>query len=374
MKILWRSDSPLAVGSGYGQQTALFVPRIAAALGHEIVVSAPGSYRGVPLWWGDHMIIGGARDPYGNDVLAGDLQAHEIDLLLTLCDVFTLHPSAGDIARANSCHWIPIDTQPAGEIDLAVLRDGGGTPIAMSRFGERMLADEGCDPLLYVPHGVDSALFAPGEPNEGPFTIGVDAANKDLSVRKRIPNQMLAFARFREWHPEARLEIHAASQASPGLNLKAVALRLGIADACEWPDLYSYTTGIIPDTTMAGWYQGLDVLSNCSNEGFGLAVLRAQSCGVPVVVSDCSAGTELCGAGWKVPGELEWTDGHNSFWHWPYPKAIEAAYEAAWQAREDGKMPALRAKARAFAEQYDADLVLERDWRPALKALEAGLR
>ena len=44
MKILWRSDSPLAV-SGYANQTALFVPRI-AALGHEIVISAPGSYRG----------------------------------------------------------------------------------------------------------------------------------------------------------------------------------------------------------------------------------------------------------------------------------------------------------------------------------------
>lgn len=371
MKILWRSDSPLAV-SGYAGQTALFVPRI-AALGHEIVISAPGSYRGIPLWWGDHMIIGGAKDGHGNDVLAGDYQSHEADLLITLCDLFTLYPSASDIARMNAAHWMPVDCQPAGEIDVATLRDGGGTPIAISRFGEQVLTGEGCDPL-YVPHGVDTGLFNPGEPNEGPFTIGINAANKDLSVRKRITNQMLAFARFRERHPEARLKLHTAQAASPGLNLMAAAKRLDITDAVEFPDLYSYTTGIIPAEAVADWYRGLDILSNCANEGFGLPVLEAQACGVPVVVSDCSAGTELCGSGWKIPGELEWTDGHNAWWTWPYPKTIEAAYEDAYQAREDGRMPSLRAKARAFAGQYDADEVLDTRWKPALKQLEAALR
>jgi glycosyltransferase involved in cell wall biosynthesis len=371
MKILWRSDSPLAV-SGYANQTALFAPRI-AALGHEIVISAPSSYRGQPLEYGDCLIIGGARDPHGNDVLAGDYQSHKADLLITLCDLFALHPSAQDIARMNAAHWIPVDTEPCGEIDVATLRDGGGTPIAISRFGERILGAEGCSPLL-VPHGIETSLFTPGEPGEGPFTIGINAANKDLSVRKRITNQMLAFARFRERHPEARLKIHSAKQASPGLNLAAVAARLGISDCTGFPDMHPYMTNVIPAEAMAAWYRSLDVLSNCSNEGFGLPVLEAQASGVPVVVSDCSAGTELCGAGWKIPVELEWTDGHNAWWGWPYPKAIEAAYENAWQAREDGRMPALRAKARAFAEQYDAGLVLERDWAPALSRLEADLR
>lgn len=350
----------------------MFAPRF-AALGFEVVISAPGSYRGQPLAYGDCLIIGGARDPHGNDVLAGDYQAHKADLLITLCDLFALYPSAPDIARMNALHWTPVDTEPAGEVDVATLRDGGGTPVAISRFGQRTLEAEGCDPL-YVPHGIETALFTPGEPNEGPFTIGINAANKDLSVRKRIPNQMLAFARFRERHPEVRLKIHSAAQASPGLNLRAVAGRLGISDAVDFPDAYSYATGIIGTEAMAAWYRSLDVLSNCANEGFGLAVLEAQSCGVPVVVSDCSAGPELCGAGWKVPGELEWTDGHNSWWLNPYPKAIEAAYENAWLTREEGRMPALRAKARAFAEQYDADLVLKRDWVPALEAITERMK
>ena len=371
MKILLRTDSPLAV-SGYANQAALFAPRV-AALGYEVVISAPSSYRGKPLEYGDCLIIGGARDPHGNDVLAGDMQATGADLLLTLCDLFTLYPSASDIAGMNAAHLVPVDTEPAGEIDVATLRDGGGTPIAISEHGQRMLRNEGCDPL-YIPHGIETGLFTPGAPPEGPFTVGINAVNKDLSVRKRIPNQMLAFARFRERHPEARLKIHTAAQASPGLNLRAVAGRLGITDAVDFPDMYSYATGIIPAEAMAAWYRDLDILSNCANEGFGLAVLEAQSCGVPVVVSDCSAGPELCGAGWKIPGELEWTDGHNAWWHWPYPKAIEAAYEAAWQAREDGNLPEMRAKARAFALQYDADVALDTYWRPVLKTLEENLR
>lgn len=349
----------------------MVVPRI-AALGHELVVSAPSSYKGSPLALGGYTIIGGARDLHGNDILTGDYQAHKADLLLTLCDPFSLAPSRQAMARMNVAMWFPVDCQPASDVDIAVLRDSQAAPIAMSRFGERMLRDEGCTPA-YVPHGVDTTRFRPGDPNEGPFTIGINAVNKDASVRKRLWNQVLAFARFRERHPEARLMMHTAAQASPGLNLIAMALRLGITDAVIFPDLHAYNTGAISADAVAEWYQGLDILSNCANEGFGLAPLEAQASGVPVVVSDCAAGSELCGAGWKVPGELEWTDGHNAFWSWPYPGAIDAAYEAAWQAREDGKMPQMRDAAVEFAAQYEADRVFKEHWVPVLSDLEAGL-
>ena len=105
--------------SGYANQTALFVPRI-ASLGHEVVIAAPSSYRGAPLRWGEHLVLGGARDPYGNDVLAGDWQSHHPDLLITLCDLFSLHPAAADLRQMNAAHWMPIDCDPAGELDLAV--------------------------------------------------------------------------------------------------------------------------------------------------------------------------------------------------------------------------------------------------------------
>ena len=372
MKILWHSNAPFT-SSGYGLQTALFVPRI-AALGHEIVISAPYSFQGMPLEWAGHTVVGGAKDAYGNDVLAGHYQAQKADLLITLCDVFALAQAAPDMKQMNVAHWMPVDCTPASVGDLQVLRDGEGVPVAMSRFGEKMLADEGCEPL-YVPHGVDTALFTPGGPHEGPFTVGINAVNKDLSPRKGLPEQMLAFARFRERHPEARLAMHTASEASPGLDLKALASRLGITDAVDFPDLFSYSTRLISSEVVAGWYRTLDVLSNCSYaEGFGLPVLEAQASGVPVIVTDGSAMTELKGSGWTVNGEQAWAHGHNAWWVRPYPGAIEAAYEAAWQAREDGRAPEFAAKAREFAAGYDAGRVLEEYWKPVLASLEAGLK
>ena len=49
MKILWHSNSPWA-RTGYGTQTALWVPRL-AELGHEIAISAFHGLQGSPIPW-----------------------------------------------------------------------------------------------------------------------------------------------------------------------------------------------------------------------------------------------------------------------------------------------------------------------------------
>ena len=119
---------------------------------------------------------------------------------------------------------------------------------------------------------------------------------------------------------------------------------------------------------MAQWYGVLDVLSNASyGEGFGLPIVEAQACGTPVVVADNSTGPELCGAGWAVETSLYWNRGHSSWWGRPDIAAIADAYESAL-----GKAAGLREQAREFALAYDADVVAETYWKPALKALEAS--
>ena len=75
----------------------------------------------------------------------------------------------------------------------------------------------------------------------------------------------------------------------------------------------------------------------------------------------------LCGAGWLV-GDDFWTDGHAAFWRRPDIADIGAAYEAAWQAREDGKLP--KKEARDFGLLFDADRVFDLYWKPVLAELE----
>src|SRR5690348_1662624 len=150
-------------------------------------------------------------------------------------------------------------------------------------------------------------------------------------------------------HPDSVLTLHAAEVAHPGLNLAGMAARMGISDAVRFPDTYSYQMALISREQQVAWYRGLDVLSNCSyGEGFGLAALEAQACGVPVILTNGSTGPELCGSGWLVSGTPDWAPGHGAEWVRPDITDIDAAYETAWQARENGTMP--NGPARDFAE------------------------
>ena len=380
MRIIFHSNAPFT-NSAYGIQTALFVPRI-AELGHEVIISAPHSFAGSPVECNGFRVIPAAGDPFGNDTITANYKYYGADLLITLCDVFKLVPSARELAGIPVAHWIPVDCEPVSETDLMVLRDGQGAVIAMSRFGQRMLRDEGLDPS-YIPHGVDLSLFRPLEDrdglrrqfgfDDGMFVIGICGMNRD-PVRKALAEQVAAFARVHERHPRSRLMMHTAADADPGLRLTALTRRLGLTpDDVMFPDRYSYVAGLIDRASVAAWYGTLDILSCCSyGEGFGLPVLEAQACGVPVVATDCSALTELCHSGWLVEGEPFWVNGHGAWWRRPSVAAISDAYETAWQARENGDMPGLSQRAVAFAADYDADRVAAGYWGPFLKQLEAG--
>ncbi len=75
---------------------------------------------------------------------------------------------------------------------------------------------------------------------------------------------------------------------------------------------------------------------------------------------------EVCGAGWKVGGE-PWDDvDHRAFYLNPSVDEILVALEQAYEARGDEN---LRETAREFALGYDADLVFDTYWKPALEEL-----
>lgn len=381
MRLTWHSNSPWN-NSAYGKQTALFVPRI-AALGHEVTIAAPYTFGGCPLEWNGFTVLPCVRDTAGNDVI---LQNHEFtraDWTIVLADPFGLLKAARGLAQIDCAMLMPVDCNPLGEGDVTVLRESGAVPVAISRFGERVLRAEGALDVLYAPHGVDTVQYCPGDREAyrstvdaiGPDTlvIGLVAMNRDLQ-RKSFAEQFEAFARFHARHPDSVLALHTSPVNNPGLNLPGMAARLGISGALAWPDSFSYDMGLITEDHMAAFYRGIDVLSMASHaEGFGCPLLEAQASGTPVVTTDAASMTELCGSGWTVSGTPWWAPGHGAWWVRPDVPDIEQAYEAAWLARENGEMPVLQKAAREFALTYDIDRVFAQHMVPVLAELEARI-
>ncbi len=142
-----------------------------------------------------------------------------------------------------------------------------------------------------VPEAADPELDAVGaaaseaEARSRPPTV--------LYVGRRDPYKNLvglirAFARLRQRLPEARLVVVGPDDPRyPEPEREAVAL--GVAEAVEWR---GYASG--PELAEAYRSAGVFALPSLY-EGFGLTVLEAMSCGVPVVISNRASLPEVAG-------------------------------------------------------------------------------
>jgi glycosyltransferase involved in cell wall biosynthesis len=382
-RILWLSNAPWAA-SGYGEQTALFVPRL-RDLGHEIAVVCNYGLQGRETTW-NHTTCYPSDGQWGNVNLPMFAEEFQADQVIILCDAFVLKPSVWPDGLTAAV-WAPVDHYPIPPPVLGVLQDEKLQPVAMSRFAEQLMTEAGLDPV-YVPHGVDTTRFRPqpeirdavrdelGIPRDV-FLIGMVAANKgNASVpRKGFPQAFLAFSRFARKHKDAWLYCHTEAQpfmgGGGGLNLDVLAEACSVPERrLRFPHAKAWQLGI-PTQAVAFMYQAFDVLLMPSmGEGFGIPLVEAQACGVPVIASDHSAMTELCQAGWLVHGDPWWDELQQSFFIVPSIDGLVAALEAAYAARGDQR---LRDAAAAQGRAYDADTVTETYWKPALEQLALGV-
>jgi glycosyltransferase involved in cell wall biosynthesis len=378
VKVLLHSNAPWSP-SGYGQQVALFAPRLARRV--DLALSAFHGLQGGRLQWQDIDVLPSVGGTYGDESILGHAESvfgtSRGGLVLTLLDVPALDPQVW--RSLDVACWLPIDHDPAPPSVGAFLAQTAAIPIAMSRFGQDRLA--GFDPL-YVPHGIDTSLFHAREGARervglpaSAFVVGAVAMNKGVPSRKSLPQIVEAFAAFHARHGEALLYLHTevTGHYNEGYDLRPLLAAFGLGEeTVVLADQYHYRFDPLPAQHLVDLYSSFDVLLNpAMGEGFGLPILEAQACGVPAIVTDFTAMSEVCGAGWKVGYDRVRTP-MRSWQAWPKVDEIVASLEACYALPEADRR-ALGARAREHALHYDVDAVFERDWLPALDAIEQRL-
>ncbi len=392
LKIMFMANAPWCT-TGYGIQGKHLVWRW-KRLGVDVAYFAfYGLQNGMLHVDGVPIYPMGVR-PWGEDVLDAHMRHFGAHLLVTLMDVW-VQDFFGKHAQREGwlwAPWMPVDQEPVPQVVIERL-EGAYWVLPYSRWGEEKLHEVGITNTTYIPHGVDTRTFdilfdddrrllrAKAGIAPDAFVIGMVAANKGYPPRKAFPEQLLAFKKFKERVPNAVLYLHTlTSTAHGGVDILAILknLDLRVGEDVLITDQYQYVMGL-SEESMAKMFGIFDILTLCSyGEGFGIPIIEAQACGVPVVVANNSAMPELCHVGRVVKKQHPLWTPLNAWAYMPDPEAIFEAYMELYEvwATQPEVWWEMREAARAWVVQhFDWDVVVDQYWRPFLSevANELGL-
>lgn len=373
-KILIHSNAPWSP-TGYGMQTALLLKQL-SKLGHEVDVSAFFGVQGAKLDTNGHRILPPGSDPYGNDILLAHRDFYGHDIVIGLLDIWVLNPELLSIMD-NFYNWTPVDHDPIPPAVQNTASFAAGI-ISMSEFGKKAFDKIGIK-NTFIPHAIDTSKLyrrdkqyvrkelGIGQDN---FVIGMFMANKGSPSRKAFFEQLSAIKIFMDANSDAVLYLHTRIDGRGGEDLTRIIDLVGIDKSrVHAVPQYQYLTGMVGVDRMAELYTSCDVVMNATRgEGFGVPIIEAQACGVPVITTDFSA----------MP-ENNWSTILNT-----KPKAFLYTPQASMQALPD--IEALNNALQVvyddyrnneevvealieFTSRFDMDYVADNYWKPFLNSV-----
>ncbi len=399
LRILWQSI-PMWAPSGYGKQTLLNVKALQTLPEVDFIAIScfSGLDAGMIRYGGvDHLPGSPVKE---NDIIvARNMSSLEMDLCISMYDIWAL--PRGFSKMSEPFRWIPsvpVDGSPLapGNLELA---NQAWRLIAMSKFGKKVMEDEGLPNVTYIPLMVDTSIYQPRRDkaslkkslglDEDTFLVGMVAVNKylvsDVPVtRKSFSEAIRAFGLFQKKNPEvkAKLYIHSPAYLGPdSTDLPALAKIHGVSfQDIRTIDTYAFKVGI-DDESLSHIYSSFDVyFAPSAGEGFNVPLIEAQACGVPVIVNACTAQTENCGSGWKVDPLVPFVPATSTQWWMPDVEgrtcpdcghhtrglvdALQDAYEMTQNPKKRDKMAK---KAVDFAKNFSVLRVRDIYWKPYLQ-------
>jgi len=151
------------------------------------------------------------------------------------------------------------------------------TSHAMRRVVEELVG--GGQLVQVTPFGVDCEQFRPPahQPSTGKITIGTV---KGLERSAGVDALIHAFALLARWHGDEPLQLLIVGDGPERARLERLTRSLDAAAQVTF-------VGAVHHQAVPQWLTQMDIFATLSNsEGFGVGVLEASACGLPVVVSN----------------------------------------------------------------------------------------
>jgi len=377
-------------------------------LGHKVghVPMGSANKMGHLMRWGV-LIHHSGDDPFNEDVIIDYYVQWKADMLIAIKEPWVLR----DMHKwaINFVPYAIIDHSPVSPLITSRLQTAFRI-LCPSHHAQRELIQAGFERerICYVPHGVDCSKFKQLEDKAAcrrlfglqpdDYVIGIVAMNR---VRKMIPQMMKGYKRFLEMNPDVKnvhlflwTNVYPTSGPSMpimgvsdvGVNLLNEMHNLGIAagpNDARWMDPNSFSKlmrlGGLKDydpnpdePDLIKLYNSFDVhLAATGGEGFGLTLIEAQACGVPVIATEYAAAPEQVGAGLTVmPSDYIVINTPGTRYAIPDADGIAEALTKIYNADPEK----LARRARIFALRYDWNRIIDQYWKPFLEEAETELK
>ncbi len=323
-KIVILSDSPF-IPTGYSNQGKLLANYLVKQ-GHEVHYLA-NAYNGTTISYAklkdgtefNYSIYGEMQPSYFANSMRALLTEIKPDKFFILLDSFMLYQSGflnQDTSPAETFFWFPSDGGGGMPKDCEKILMKVNHAVAMARFGQKQVKDYYNLDVKHIPHGCEPDRFyklTDEERNQlrakyrlqNKFVIGVVARNQP---RKYLDRSLKAMKLNCDKIPNAILFLHMDPNDMAGqiFNLESMVKKLGLENRVLFSGMQAHKG--FDWSQMNEVYNLMDIfLLTTSGEGFGIPIIEAMSCQVPVLATDYTTTPELVlenksGLGIKLSG------------------------------------------------------------------------
>lgn len=314
------------------------------------------------------------RQQYFADLMTPHLKQTKSDIFFILLDTFMLHGGNGwflnvDTSPAQTIFWFPSDGGAGMPKDCERILKKVECPVAMAEFGKKQVKDYYGMEVPHIPHGTDTKLFYKLPEIErlalkakynlqDKFVIGVVARNQP---RKFLDRTLKAMSLIKDKIPNAILFLHLdPNDPAQVFPIYSLIQRYNLENRVVFSGMSAFSG--IPRKEMVNIYNLFDCFFlSTSGEGFGIPIIEAMACEVPVVATSYTTTPELveqtnAGFGIKLAG-TEKTDMFDGQTMIDYDnKVVNGTLTGSWEVE------------RAFCDVHDAcDKIVTLYQNPKLK-------